>query len=267
MRLRQLGTSQTITLFAPPEVHQNIADLRNKKPDDHLSSYDVICWLLEQTCIGIEQLQALYHAQGVDFCRRTQAASDNPEFLEESNQRESYLKALRQTEQQSLEQLYGEGTKSKNTVPMSLPKTSSPQLISFMKHLDIRTKSLQNFGHAVEVSVLQEVEVEQERELTFEVETIRKVENPVHYSAYPFLGLHKDIVSFAKKGQLVPDSNSYKQAFEFLRGTALGQKHGISSDALFSNFYLSTEFTRTVKLPLECTYDSFQVSNVTGTRF
>jgi hypothetical protein len=43
MRLRQLGTSQSITFFIPPEVRQVIADLRAKsKPKTHgIDSHDV----------------------------------------------------------------------------------------------------------------------------------------------------------------------------------------------------------------------------------
>lgn len=56
MRLRQLGTTQSILWVAPPEVHQSILDLQSKQEGDSIDSYDVICWLLKQTRIGIEQL-------------------------------------------------------------------------------------------------------------------------------------------------------------------------------------------------------------------
>lgn len=60
MRMRQLAMSQSVVFFAPPEVNHSILDLRNEKAGDHIDSYDVICWLIEQTCSGIEQLQPLY---------------------------------------------------------------------------------------------------------------------------------------------------------------------------------------------------------------
>jgi hypothetical protein len=41
MRLRQLGTSQSITFFIPPEVHQVIADLRKKRISNPIDSHDV----------------------------------------------------------------------------------------------------------------------------------------------------------------------------------------------------------------------------------
>src|SRR5438552_681114 len=106
MRLRQLATTQSVVFFAPPEVHQSIVDQRNKRYKDPIDSYDVICWLLQQTCDGIEQLQPLYYSQGADFCRRTQAAVNNPDFLRDTDQRATYLSALRQLERNTLEELY-----------------------------------------------------------------------------------------------------------------------------------------------------------------
>lgn len=163
MRLRQLGTTQSITLFAPPEVHQSILDLRKKKFGDPLSSYDVICWLLEQTCIGIEQLQPLYFSQGADFCRRAQAALDYPELVADSKQREAYLSSMRQVEQQTLEELYGHRTKSKSSI---LLKELSPKISEFMNELNTRRMGFQDSGNAVHGSALQEVE--QEREVAYE---------------------------------------------------------------------------------------------------
>ena len=74
MRLRQLGTTQSVVWFAPPEVHQSILDVRQKMSGDPITSYDVVHWLLEQTCVQIEQLQPLYISQGNDFCRRAQVS-------------------------------------------------------------------------------------------------------------------------------------------------------------------------------------------------
>ena len=164
MRLRQLGTTQSILFFAPPEVHQSILDLVKKTERDTITSHEVICWLLDQTCNGIEQLLPLYYSQGMDFCRRTQAGLDNSDFLVNTEQRDAYLGSLRQIEQQSLAQLYGVSTKKKP--PKALTSTS-PQILPFMNELDSRRKAFQDSGAAVHASALQEVE--QEREVAYEV--------------------------------------------------------------------------------------------------
>ena len=255
MRLRQLATSQAVVFFAPPEVHQSILDLRKKKSGDPIDSYDVICWLLEQTCGGIEQLQPLYFYQGADFCRRTQAASDNPDFLVDADQRSAYLGALRQTEKKTLEQLYGLRSPPKSAKTAG---SLAPEITSFMKELNTRRKGFQDTGDAVHGSALQEVE--QEREVAFEVEAVREVQKPVHYSPLSFAGLHRDIISFVKTGRLAAGSGGYEQAFVVLRRTALGQKYGIGSEATASRLYVSTEFPRTVSLPFGRPNDGFQAS-------
>jgi hypothetical protein len=255
MRLRQLATSQSVVFFAPPEVHQSILDIREKQSGDPIDSHDVICWLLEQTCISIEQIQPLYFSHGVDFCRRTQAALDNPDILVKVDQRDAYLDALRQPEKQTLEQLYKPRCKVK---PATTSGTFSPEIAAFMKELNKRRKGFEDTGNAVHGSALQEVE--QEREVAFEVEAVREVQKPVHYSPMSFLGLHRDIVGFAETGRLAAGSTGCEHVFVALRRTALGQKHGVGANATTSKLFVSKEFTRTVHMPLGRPNDNFLVS-------
>ncbi|CZR55356.1 uncharacterized protein PAC_05243 [Phialocephala subalpina] len=251
MRLRQLGTTQSIVFFAPPEVHHSILDLRRKKETDHIDSFDVICWLIEQTCSCIEQLQPLFFSQGADFCRRAQAPVDNPDFIADENQRESCLQSLRQIEQQNLEQLDGPNTKSKIASDIN-----SPGILKFMKELNHRRNGFRDTGNAVHGSALQEAE--QEREVAYEVEAVREVQKPVHYAPYGFPGLHRDIVSFANTGRMAADSTAYMQAFASIKMFALGKKHAINLDATSTRLYVSKEFTRTVNVSTTRLYDQFQ---------
>jgi hypothetical protein len=258
MRLRQLATSQAVTFFAPPEVHQSILHLRKKIRGDTVDSHDVICWILEQTCDGIEQLQPLYYSQGSDFCRRIQAASNNPNFLVDSEQRSAYISVLKQKEQQTLQQLYQPRAKSKSKLVAGEDPTSL-RLVQFMKELGTRRKAFQDTGNAVHSSALQEVE--QEKEVAFEVETIREVQKQEHYSPLTFRGLHRDIAVFVNTGRLTADSAGYEQWFMALRHTTLGQKHGIRSEAMTSKLYVSAEFARTLSFPLARLADNFQGSH------
>ncbi|KAL3421378.1 hypothetical protein PVAG01_07823, partial [Phlyctema vagabunda] len=163
MRLRQLGTTQSVLFLAPPEVHQNILDVCGKNWADTIDSSDVIYWLLEQTCDAIESLQPLYYSQGVDFCRRSQAALDLPDFLTEHDQREDYLDILRQKEQQTLAQLYKPSARSK---AISKFTPASPQLATYIKDLNMRRKNFHDNGKAVHGSALQEVEQEREANIS-----------------------------------------------------------------------------------------------------
>jgi hypothetical protein len=254
MRLRQLATTQSISFFAPPEVHQSILDLREKKLGDHVDSFDIVCWLLEQTCCSIEQLQPLYFSQGVDFCRRTQAAWDNPHFLTNGGHRSEYLAVLRQAEQQTLAQLYMPVTRPKSAKAL---ESFSGQNKAYMEALHTRRQGFQDTGNAVHGSALQEVE--QEREVAHETEVVREVQKPVRYSPLTFPGLHKDIKNFVLTGNRVIDSTGYEQAFVALRRTSLGMKFGIHSEATTSRLYVSSQFMRTIVMSGRPN-DNFQVS-------
>ncbi|KAL1638643.1 hypothetical protein SLS58_008761 [Diplodia intermedia] len=243
MRMRQLATTQSVVFFATPEVHQSIRDQRSTDRRGAVDSYDVVCWLLEQTCAGLEQLQPLYYSQGVDFCRRSQACIDNPDILTDADQRENCLKELRQVEHQTLEQMYKPKTKTKVPNPSS---AFSPQLAELMKELNTLRKGFEDDGQAVHASALQEVE--QEREVAHEVENVREVQKAVYFSAMKFSGLHEDITSFALTGRLVAGSFGYEHMFISLRGTALGLKHRINDEIITSKLFVSKEFAKTVAL-------------------
>ncbi|KAI9701732.1 MAG: hypothetical protein M1820_006360 [Bogoriella megaspora] len=253
MRLRRLGTTQSVVFFASREVHQSIKDVRQKPYSMKVDSADVIRWLLEQTCDTIEQLQPLYFAQGADFCRRTQAAIDNADYVSDEYQREAYLDTIRQSEQQTLIQLY---EPKQSSSASAFPESPSPRVAEYARELKARRKGFQDTGNAVHNSALQEVE--QEREVAVEHENVREVQKPVHFDPLKFGGLHKDILNFARTGRLSAGSQAHVQAFVVLRRTALGSKHGIHERATRSKFYVSQEFTRTVRATLGRPNDNFQ---------
>lgn len=242
MRLRQLGFTQCLTFFAPPEVHQNILDLRNKKHSDRLDSSDVICWLLEQTCSANEQLQQLYFAQGADFFRRTHAAWEYSSFLTNLDHRTAYLRVLQQPEQQTLEQLYKPKLDSKHATTDAY---FFPELHGFIEELRVRQESSRINSGMIHSSALEQVE--QEREVTFEIEEVWKVQKPVHFEALSFPGLNPVILHSTKTGELL-GSQGYEQAFTALERTGLGLNLGINAAATHSRLYVSTEFTRTVEM-------------------
>jgi hypothetical protein len=255
MRLRQLATTQSVVFLAPPEVNQSILDLRNKTAGDHIDSTDVIHWLLEQTCNGIEQLQPLYHSQGIDYCRRRQAALDNSEYLVNHGERQKLLDCLRQPEQQTLEQLYG--THSRVKTILSLP-SFTPQIRVHVAELEKQRKSFYDSGIAVHGSALQEVE--QEREVAHEVENVREVQKPVHYLPHIFGGVHRDIINFVNTGKLAAESSGYEQAFLTLRRTTLSNKHPIDILGTTCRLHVSVEVTRTIKKYMDHASDNFLVS-------
>lgn len=241
MRLRQLAISQAVVFFAPPEVHQSILNLRGKTDRDAIDSYDVIIWLLEQTCCNIEQLQPLYISQGLEYCRRRLSALKNPDAGSEEEQRKAYLKVLEQPEQYSLEKLYAPDQRTK---ARPIDGHGFPAMIRYVEKLNLMKKGLHNTGDTVQALAHQEVE--QEREVLIEVEQEREVKKPNHALALPQPPLQKEVKSFAETGRLVAGSQAYQQAFVALRHTALGRQLGVSDSATMSRLFVTQDFNSTV---------------------
>ncbi|KAL4920688.1 hypothetical protein BDW62DRAFT_198579 [Aspergillus aurantiobrunneus] len=242
MRLRQLGTTQAVTFIAPPEVHQSILDVCNKTSRDNLDSSDVVTWLLDQTCATNRELQPLYFAQGRDFCHRMQAAATYKKFLSSLDQRKAYLAVLQQPEQQTLEQLYepiyGEAM-------ISSPESgtaSGGRVAELMKALQQRRQESQSFGSVIS-SALEEVE--QEREVAYEIEEEREIAAPRKPKAIKFPGIAQSVLDFAKWG-LIGNGNILA-ASKMLESTHLGEKFKIEGSSLVPRLYVSAEFIRTIK--------------------
>lgn len=248
MRLRLLGKTQSVAFFSPPEVHQSILDLRTAagaSPVVPLSSFDVIRWLLEQTCNGIEQLEPLYFNQGLNYLQRMQAKLDHQDILDNEDSRNAYLEIVRTTELRSLKQSYE--PKHQQRSPAIAVSDFAPSLRPFVGEVLQRRKGFQDRGFAIHSSALEEVE--QEREMEFEIESVREVQPPIHFRALKVATLHCDIEAFAKTGRLPAGSDAFEPMFCTLQKTALGVKHGaITAANTTAKLYVSTQFNRTVSI-------------------
>ena len=215
-----------------------------------------IRWLLDNSCDSIEQLQPLYFAQGIDFCRRTQAAIDNPDYLTSTDHLARYVTSIKQNELQTLQEMYEPKTKS---ATLGSFQASHTKVAAFVSELSNRRKGFQDTGRAVHGSALQEVE--QEREVAFEVEAVRQKKKPLQYKPLRFPGLHQDIRVFARTGRLPIDSHSVYHLFRLLATTTLGQKHGVSCAGrhMESKLFVSAEFRRTVRHHTDLAPDNFLV--------
>ncbi|KAH7018186.1 uncharacterized protein B0I36DRAFT_394922 [Microdochium trichocladiopsis] len=252
MRLRQLGTTQSVTFFAPVEVDQSIRDLCKKELFATIDSSHVIKWLVHNTCSLTESLQPLYFAQGMDFCARMQAAVDHPDFLSDAADRREYIRTIRQTERQTLQQLYAPQTKAKTAKDKLL---LTGVLGDFRKELNQRRKRFQDTGHAVHASALEEVE--QEREIEQEVEAVRQVKKPLPYTPFTFPGLHRDVENFARTGRFAAGSDVFVSALTFMARSSTGRKYKVNSKAGSAKLFVTMEFTRTVRIEVVSTNDNF----------
>ena len=258
MRLRQLGTTQSIVWISPPEVHQGIIDLAQKTArktePDTIDSHDVICWLIEQTCSEIEQLQPLRYSQGQDFVKRIQAALTYHRFVSDDEHATEYANSIQQREQYELEYLYGLKCASKGA--KAILEFTNPTLVAYIEDLvDLKAK-FEDTGDAVE-AVAHQV-VEQEREVAHEVELVQQLERPIHASALAHRPLDEDLETFAQFGRLPANSRAYEVAAVALRQTALGRRFKIKMNCFSSRLYVSTDFAKTILLTQDEPSDNYQ---------
>ncbi|KAL8760683.1 MAG: hypothetical protein Q9184_003152 [Pyrenodesmia sp. 2 TL-2023] len=241
MRLRQLAISQSVIFFAPPEVHQSILNTRMTGRYGPIDSHDVIIWLLEQTCCNIEQLQPLYVSQGMEYCRRRVAAQRYEDAAYNPDASRAYLKVLEQPEKYSLEELYAPDRKIK---AVAIDSSGSAEITEYLKRLNVLKKEIRNTTDTVQALAHQEVE--QEREVAIEVETVREVKKPHHAQPCFQPPLHRDVRLFTETGRLFAGSHVCIQAFGALRQTAVGRRLGVSDSATRSELYITQDFSKTV---------------------
>ncbi|KAL7621053.1 hypothetical protein AAE478_008365 [Parahypoxylon ruwenzoriense] len=242
MRLRQLRTTQRITFFAPPEVDQGIREFCHLPSHVPPDSSHVVSWLLEQTCLVNEDLQGLYVAQGIDFCRRTDAIWHYRKPLTDTAHRAKLLSVLRQPECQTLEQLYG-GTPTSSTDRVDRMSTSGLQ--EFTDQLILRSGE----RNALQTGALEEVE--QEREVQqVQVEQVRQVQKQSWFEPLQFPGLHPTISRFARTGVLQDTESAqrdlgHEHAFAYVARTNIGKKFAVRGTN--SRIFVSREFGKTIK--------------------
>ncbi|KAM3439603.1 hypothetical protein MY4824_002595 [Beauveria thailandica] len=244
MRLRQLGTTQSVAFLAPPEVYRGILDLRVAHMGDAaravgLSSRDVVRWLLEQSCNANEQMMSLHLSQCWDFCRRTDVLWKHADYATSKRDREKVLGVIKQEEQQTLLQMYGPRVPSEMACRLQL---ASRQLQAFAENAG---RMAQYGGQSSYSSAL--MEVEQEREVVLEVEHMREKETRARHVALAFPGLDTAILDFIATGQLDTGTGTSRpllQAFDYVARTRIGKSFGVG--ATESRLYVSHEFSHAV---------------------
>ncbi|KAJ4211923.1 hypothetical protein NW759_012210 [Fusarium solani] len=242
MRLRQLGSTQSVAFVAPPEVYQGILRLRSAyngifTKHLHMTSEDVVYWLLEQSCAASESIMPLHLAQGFDFCRRTNALWKGLGHIHKKEPRNQLLRAIQLREYQTLEQLYG----------ARQPDLTEFLQLDFLRLADFRTKLQQqraessSSGKAVHSSAFEEVE--QEREVEFEVEQVREKQKPTRFTPFEVDKLDSQLVAFVQFGKF--HDQRFEQAFTLIGRTSIGRRFGVQRTS--SRLFVSGQFAFSVR--------------------
>jgi hypothetical protein len=154
MRLRKLGTTQSVVFFAPIEVHQAILDSRAASRSSGVDSSDVVRWILSSTATALETLVPLYWSNGANFLNRSQAAWDNSEFLHDPSHGEEFLNKVREKEKLTLNRLYKPRHKSKFDQELK-DYITAPHLKTMLRELNRRRHAFHDTGAAVSASTLE----------------------------------------------------------------------------------------------------------------
>ncbi|KAF4963149.1 hypothetical protein FSARC_8814 [Fusarium sarcochroum] len=221
MRLRQLGSTQSVAFIVPPEVYRNVLDLR---PDD------------DRSCRANENMMSLHTAQGLDFCQRTNALWKHRNSINRPGDRLQLLDAIQQREDRTLEQLYGPRQSASSNEAVDLLEFDRLKL--FTSTLCQQKLNLSK-DHP---SAFEEVELQ--REVEFEFEQVREKQKPMNFTALKFPGLAPALAHFATTGHLKEEGENFVQGFDFLSRTRLGRKFGVQKTQ--SRLFVSKEFTRSI---------------------
>ncbi|KAK0208018.1 hypothetical protein DFS33DRAFT_1300737 [Desarmillaria ectypa] len=197
MRMRQLGQGQSVMFFAPREIDSKIRKAAQKSESAKVEAVDILRWSILETCDEITHRIPQWAQQGYDYRRRKEAW----EAYISSDKSPAVLDPWLQPEGRSLQELYG------------LPDGPAPGSAIWQVG-DIRERC-----EMLGVSVVSETNMdeEQEREVSHEIERERQVERPAKVPPVTHF-LHTDVRTFIRTGTIKALSTAFKPLFRAFDG-------------------------------------------------
>ena len=207
MRMRKLGKGQSVIFCIPEEVKSNILELSGKSDQSDIEVSDVLRWAIAETWIDTKRSMPLWATQGQRFerqCTLWNEARQKNQLHMTTSQAKKFL----EPESRTLEHRYRPCHNDSSTFD-----TYHNQNENIQRMLQ-RCREVGDLHFAS--TQLQE---EQERELSPEIEQERQVQKPAE--AEPAIHtIHPDLLSFVFTGVLKKNSDAYKPAFTTLESTS-----------------------------------------------
>lgn len=169
--------------------------------------------------------------------------------------REEMLRNLQQLEKLSLEQLYAPEQKIKGS-PIS--KSQDAQVMKNIERL--RQRRAACLSEQSPTMALLNQEVEQERELAVELETVREIQKPPPATAIKPETLDSDVLWFAISGKFKSNSKAYKPVRKLLADSATGSRYGFDDNpqaATAFGLHTTRDYAQTVSLKRREKRDEF----------
>ncbi|KAK0456871.1 hypothetical protein EV421DRAFT_1755305 [Armillaria borealis] len=224
MRMRQLGQGQSVMFFAPREIDSKIRKAARKSKSAQVEAVDILRWSMLETCNEIAHRVPQWAQQGYDYKRRQEAWDS---YLS-SDKSSEILSPWLQPESRSLQELYG-------------PSDGPAPGLAIWQDNDLR-KRCEMLG----VSFVSETNMdeEQEREVSHEVEREQQVERPAKASPAQH-SLHPDVRTFVLTGTIEALSTAFKPLFRAFDGISPALSKGERIWA--PNLFCTQDFATTIK--------------------
>ncbi|KAI9773044.1 MAG: hypothetical protein M1835_006205 [Candelina submexicana] len=246
-RMRKLGNGQSLTFWAPPDIHHDIQDLAGEA-SARLDSSHVIQWALEMTCQATQQTKPLWVMQGFEHFQRTRSYSrllgstnDIGEAIAYEQRVSQYWNEIQEQEAQTLQTMYGV-----NSFHVD-PRTK----FSKSERDDPIVQRLSDVWDHLDTTRLQEclVHEEQEREIAHEIEREREIQRPGLMQPCEHQ-LHPDVTYFVDTGTFRErkGATGFQPAFEGLRNTSAMRTLGGLINNPCPELVATKDFRNTVKL-------------------
>ncbi|KAK0245417.1 hypothetical protein EDD85DRAFT_800880 [Armillaria nabsnona] len=224
MRMRQLGQGQSVMFFAPQEIDSKIRKAAGKSQSARVEAVDILRWSMLETCNEITHRVPQWAQQGYDYQQRKEAW----EACISSDTSSAVLNPWLQPEARSLQELYG---LSDDPAPGSAIWQVS-ELRERCEMLGVSSVSGTNMDE------------EQEREVSHEIERERQVERPAKVSPATH-SLHPDVRTFILTGTIEAQSTAFMPLFRAFDGISPALPQGENIWA--PNLLCTRDFAATIR--------------------
>ncbi len=224
MRMRQLGQGQSVMFFAPQEIDSKIRKAAGKSESARVEAVDILRWSMLETCDEITHRVPQWAQQGYDYQQRKEAW----EACISSDKTPAVLDPWLQPEARSLEELYG---LSDGLAPGSAIWQVS-ELRERCEMLGVSFVSGTNMDE------------EQEREVSHEIERERQVERPPKVSPATH-SLHPNVRTFILTGTIEAQSTTFMPLFRVFDGISPALPQG--ENVWAPNLLCTRDFAATIR--------------------
>ncbi|KAL4900003.1 hypothetical protein BDW74DRAFT_183142 [Aspergillus multicolor] len=230
-RMRELGNGQSVAFFIPLEVKHSLK--ANDTGD--ITSFEVIDWVLKQTCTHLENLRPLWAWQGLQYFRCLQIWED---FRAGTSTLKDIVTRIQESESKTLSQLYA-------------PWEDPPFCLDALQALALYDPAAGELfdiwrSSSTPTTMLHE---EQEREIAQEVQREQQVCRPPAVTASNHC-VHGDLKHFVRHGRFPGHFHSeaieQRSAFMTISRTSAG-KFNAPLELIGQKLFATVDFVNTIE--------------------